>query len=226
MYFSLPHTYTLLPPPFHSPFAPLLFLFSAAPYKRQAQSQLQNDENEFSLQTKLKVSAVAGKIKKRRVEADEKGVGENEEWSSNENDAEHGKWQWEWGTGGMGNRRHTNSECEKIAHQIQRCAKLFFTSALQPTQTSGYHPDTPTPPCAANPSSHPVSLPHLPSCSGNMSCSCCCCRLHMGPCGHVAVWILVNLWLVVCMSPACRLPPFTPLYPLLLPCIPIFMLCK
>lgn len=114
---------------------------------------------------------------------------------------------------GMGNRRHTNSECEKIAHQIQRCAKLFFTSALQPTQTSGYHPDTPTTPSAANPSSHPVSLPHLPSCSGNMSCSCCCCRLHMGPCGHVAVWILVNLWLVVCMSPACRLPPSTPLLP-------------
>lgn len=75
VFLSPSHLHTAASPPFHSPFAPLLFLFSAAPYKRQAQSQLQNDENEFSLQTKLKVSAVAGKIKKRRVEGDEKEVG-------------------------------------------------------------------------------------------------------------------------------------------------------
>lgn len=29
-----------------------------------------------------------------------------------------------------------------------------------------------------------------------------CCRLHMEPCGHVVVWISVNLWLVVCMCVA------------------------
>lgn len=63
----------------------------SAPHKRQARLQLQNDENEFSLQTKLKVK---------------------------------------------GRPTSTRKRAGKIAHQIQRCAKLFFTSALQPVHVA------------------------------------------------------------------------------------------
>lgn len=132
-------------------------------------------------------------------------MGENEEWGSNENDAEHGK--WEWATGGIqtvsARKLHTKSnDVQSYFSQVLCSRHKLQAITLTP----------PHPPVQLTPAhTLPLSLPHLPSCSGNMSCSCCFCRLHMGPCGHVAVWILVNLWLVVCMSPACRLPPSTPL---------------
>lgn len=99
----------------------------------------------------------------------------------------------------------TMQKSEKIAHQIQRCAKLFFTSALQPTQ----------PPRQPNPATRP-----LPAALAG------CCRLHMEPCGHVVVWISVNLWLAryVWMSPTDSKPP--PSTSPLTAYSYIFMLCK
>lgn len=155
VFLSPSHLHTAPSPPFHSSISPLLFLFSAAPYKRQAQSQLQNDENEFSLQTKLKVSAVAGKIKKRRVEGDEKGVGENEEWSSNENDAEHGK--WEWATGGIqtvsARKLHTKSNDVQSYFSQVLCSR----HKLQAITLTPPHPPVQLTPAHTRPS--PTFLP-------------------------------------------------------------------
>lgn len=160
LYFSLPHTYTLLPPPLPFSIRPFaVFVFCSALQKTSAVATSKWWKWVF-FTNKIKSKRCGWQNKKRRVEGDEKGVGENEEWNSNENDAEHGKRQWEWGewaTGGIqtvsARKLHTKSNDVQSYFSQVLCSR----HKLQAITLTPPHPPVQLTPAHTRPS--PTFLP-------------------------------------------------------------------